>query len=118
MTLYSTPREAGQGSFRHVGYDNIEPWIIQRVDLPPKNETDRSPPKALLGADRAKAMVDVDSGISLRDVPEEASDYKLGNRSALEWVLDQHKSESPKTQSSNRLSTRTVSPELRRTSSR
>jgi len=33
VTLYSTPGEAGQGGFRHVGHDNIEPWIMQPVIL-------------------------------------------------------------------------------------
>jgi predicted helicase len=32
----------------------------------------------------------------LRSVPAEASTYKLGNRSALEWVLDQYKEKKPK----------------------
>ena len=29
-------------------------------------------------------------------MPREAWDYRLGNRSALEWVLDQHKEKTPK----------------------
>jgi predicted helicase len=29
-------------------------------------------------------------------VPKAAWDYKLGNRSALDWVLDQHKEKTPK----------------------
>lgn len=29
-------------------------------------------------------------------IPEAAWDYRLGNRSALEWVLDQHKEKTPK----------------------
>ena len=29
-------------------------------------------------------------------VPHEAWEYKLGNRSALEWVLDQYKEKKPK----------------------
>ena len=28
--------------------------------------------------------------------PREAWDYRLGNRSALEWILDQHKEKTPK----------------------
>ena len=33
---------------------------------------------------------------ALTGVPPEAWDYRLGNRSALEWVLDQHKERRPK----------------------
>jgi predicted helicase len=29
-------------------------------------------------------------------VPREAWEYRLGNRSALEWILDQHKEKTPK----------------------
>lgn len=32
----------------------------------------------------------------LEGVPSVAWDYKLGNRSALEWVLDQYKEKKPK----------------------
>jgi predicted helicase len=31
----------------------------------------------------------------LRGVPKEAWEYKLGNRSALEWILDQYKEKKP-----------------------
>jgi predicted helicase len=33
---------------------------------------------------------------TLRGIPPEAWDYKLGNRCALEWVLDQYKEKKPK----------------------
>lgn len=33
----------------------------------------------------------IDSGTSLTDAPEAVWAYKLGNRTAIEWVLDQHK---------------------------
>ncbi len=29
-------------------------------------------------------------------MPQEAWNYKLGNRSALDWILDQHKEKTPK----------------------
>jgi len=32
---------------------------------------------------------------TLEGIPKTAWDYKLGNRSALEWVLDQYKEKSP-----------------------
>ena len=38
----------------------------------------------------------LDSETTLSGIPPEAWDYKLGNRSALEWVLDQHKEKKPK----------------------
>ncbi len=37
-----------------------------------------------------------DSETTLRGIPPEAWDYRLGNRCALEWVLDQYKEKKPK----------------------
>lgn len=33
----------------------------------------------------------LDTETTLAGIPSEAWDYKLGNRSALEWILDQYK---------------------------
>jgi len=39
---------------------------------------------------KEKTAVVVNEALTLGGVPPEAFDYKLGNRSALEWVLDQY----------------------------
>jgi predicted helicase len=36
-------------------------------------------------------VIEVDTTTTLSGIPAEAWDYKLGNRSGLEWVLDQWK---------------------------
>jgi predicted helicase len=82
----------------HVGYDGVAPWSLKRLDKPPKRGGLWHTPKVLLKGDKAKGIVYVDSHTSLSGVPAEAWDYKLGNRSALEWVLDQHKERKPKDQ--------------------
>jgi predicted helicase len=38
----------------------------------------------------------IDSETVLDGVPPEAWNYRLGNRSAIDWVLDQHKEKKPK----------------------
>jgi predicted helicase len=38
----------------------------------------------------------LDTETTLEGVPAIAWDYKLGNRSALEWILDQYKEKKPK----------------------
>lgn len=38
----------------------------------------------------------VDGETVLDGIPAQAWDYKLGNRSALAWMLDQHKERKPK----------------------
>ena len=42
-------------------------------------------------ADKAAGSIEVDAVTTLSGVPAEAWTYQLGNRSALEWVLDQWK---------------------------
>jgi len=53
-------------------------------------------PKAMLKADKTHGAIILDSETTLSGVPPEAWLYKLGNRSALEWILDQHKEKKPK----------------------
>ena len=38
----------------------------------------------------------LDEQTSLQGVPTQAWEYRLGNRSALEWVLDQYKERKPR----------------------
>ena len=40
--------------------------------------------------------IEIDAATTLRGIPAAAWSYKLGNRSALEWVLDQYKEKKPK----------------------
>jgi predicted helicase len=53
-------------------------------------------PKVMLRANKDADNIQLDSETTLTGIPPEASDYKLGNRSALEWVLDQYKESKPK----------------------
>ena len=41
-------------------------------------------------------MIRIDGETTLAGVPPEAWEYQLGNRSGLEWVLEQHKERRPK----------------------
>jgi predicted helicase len=50
----------------------------------------------LLKADKDSGRIIIDSETTLSGIPPEAWDYRLGNRSALEWILDQYKEKKPK----------------------
>ena len=81
----------------HIGYEAVEPFNLQRSDIPDeKARAAGLPPKALLRADRDAGSIVLDSETSLRGIPPEAWNYRLGNRCALEWVLDQYKEKRPK----------------------
>ena len=81
----------------HINYEMIEPYNLKRVDLslnpsPTKRgEKDRKTPNVKLKADKDKGMITLDTDTTLHGVPPEAWEYKLGNRSAIEWILDQYK---------------------------
>ena len=102
----------------HIGYEAVAPFKLKRIDIPDeKVRAAQSPPpqaspggrggkgekqssilapKALLRADKDAGSITLDSETTLRGIPPEAWDYKLGNRCALEWVLDQYKEKKPK----------------------
>jgi predicted helicase len=52
-------------------------------------------PKPKLKADKETGTIILDEATTLTGIPKEAWDYKLGNRSALEWILDQYKEKKP-----------------------
>jgi len=52
-------------------------------------------PKAKLKADKENGIIVLDEITSLTGVPKQAWEYKLGIRSAIEWVLDQYKESTP-----------------------
>ncbi len=81
----------------HIGYETVEPFELQRRDVPDGRAKDAGlKPKPLLRADKDKGTIQLDSETLLSGVPATAWDYRLGNRSAIEWVLDQYKEKTPK----------------------
>ena len=81
----------------HIGYQTVEPWPLARTDVPDeKSRKAELSPKALLRADRIISNILLDTETQLGGIPKQAWDYRLGNRSALEWVLDQHKEKTPR----------------------
>ena len=81
----------------HIGYETVEPWPLTRVDVPDeKSRRAGLPPKPLLRADKIAGNIMLDTETQLSGIPKTAWDYRLGNRSALEWILDQHRERKPK----------------------
>ena len=54
------------------------------------------PPRPRLRADKERGIIVLDEQTSLAGVPPDAWRYRLGSRSALEWVLDQYKEKKPR----------------------
>jgi len=98
----------------HIRYENVSLFPLQehtytvkaeakrQIELyvnvaEPESLYTRQPKvKAKLKADKETGIIEIDELTFLTGVPKEAWDYKLGNRSALEWILDQYKEKKPK----------------------
>lgn len=81
----------------HIGYESAPPFALMRTDEPDtRARAAGQQPEALLRCDPAVGSITLDTEITLRGMPPEAWAYKLGNRSAIDWVLDQHKEKKPK----------------------
>ncbi|MEW6194379.1 MAG: type ISP restriction/modification enzyme [Bacteroidota bacterium] len=71
----------------HLNYESISPLRLKRVEEKIKKDK----PKCLLKADKENGLIYIDENTCLTNVPPEVWQYKLGNRTAIEWVLDQYK---------------------------
>jgi len=50
----------------------------------------------LICARKERGEIEIDTQTTLRGVPAEAWEYRLGTYSALEWVLERYKEKKPK----------------------
>ncbi len=81
----------------HIGYEKVAPARLKRTDRTDENAKESATsPRVLLKADKETGRILVDSETTLAGIPTEAWEYKLGNRCALEWILDQYKEKKPK----------------------
>ena len=105
----------------HINYETVEAFELRQVDMEPatprkvrepslfdtKNPVAIAPgsdpdapfvskARTRLIADKENGIIEIDTYTRLEGVPAIAWEYKLGNRSALEWVLDQYKERKPK----------------------
>ena len=77
----------------HIGFMDAEPYPLERADGP------NPPTRAMLRAnakDKEQGVIRIDDQTTLSGIPPSAWRYRLGSRSALEWILDQHKERKPR----------------------
>jgi predicted helicase len=70
----------------HLNFETASLFKLEEVEVDAKEF-----PKPKLKINKDKTIIELDENTELRGIPIRAFDYKLGNRSAIEWVLDQHK---------------------------
>ena len=97
----------------HINYEDAKPYKLKVIASETKKEhkkqkemfTKVEEPEVLyahqpkikvkLKADKTAGTIEIDELTLIKDVPKEAWEYKLGNRSAIEWILDQYKEKKP-----------------------
>lgn len=97
----------------HINYETVEPFGLETITSETKSEAKRQveifsmakEPEPLfarqikvkpkLRADKETGIIEIDELTLLKGVPASAWEYKLGNRSAIEWILDQYKEKKP-----------------------
>ena len=80
----------------HIGFESVEPHPLRRVDAASTGRDTDGAPKARLRANKERGIIELDERTSLHNVPAGVWDYRLGNRSAVEWILDQYKEKTPR----------------------
>ena len=71
----------------HLGYEEMEEYHLSFVETP-DTPLDWRVEKMRLSKD--KTQVKYNDFLTLDGIPAKVFDYRLGNRSALEWVIDQY----------------------------
>jgi predicted helicase len=98
----------------HINFETVEPYDLEvtekateksTVDLQKQIFMEVAEPEPMfayqpkirvkLKANKEAGIIEIDEVTSLKGIPAEAWEYKLGNRSALEWILDQYKEKKP-----------------------
>ena len=74
----------------HIGFESASLYRLDEVN------SDTPAGKPVLRADRDHRTIVLDRKTTLTGIPDSAWQYRLGSRSALEWVLDQHKERTPR----------------------
>ena len=84
----------------HLGFESVAPYPLRREEQPRPARLSRTRaaewPRALLSAHRERGAIALDERTTLSGIPQSAWQYRLGSRSALEWVLDQYKEKKPR----------------------
>jgi predicted helicase len=72
----------------HLDYEKLEPFDLDFSEAPGVPLSYRVEDKMRLSKD--KLRLTVNPSLTLATIPPQVFDYRLGNRSALEWVIDQY----------------------------
>jgi predicted helicase len=73
----------------HLNYESLEPYELDWIETEGVPLSYRVDDKMKLSKD--KTSLKVNDSLTLAGIPPAVFDYRLGNRSALDWVVDQYR---------------------------
>ncbi|MCC7447594.1 MAG: DNA helicase, partial [Anaerolineae bacterium] len=71
----------------HLNYETVAPYNLRWIEA---KDTPLSYRVEKMRLNKDKTALAVNNSLTLADIPPEVYQYRLGNRSALEWVIDQY----------------------------
>lgn len=71
----------------HIDYEKQPEYLLEEIEIPKASWTLRVERMKL---SKDKTELRYNEALTLRGIPPATFDYRLGNRSALEWVIDQY----------------------------
>ena len=77
----------------HLTYENLEEWPLEWIEtegVPLSYEVEK------MRLSKDKTQLKVNESLTLAKIPPEVFNYRLGNRSALDWVIDQYQKSTDK----------------------
>ena len=80
----------------HLGYESVEPYPLDEVASSPAPEDSEERfefyrvQKLQFGPKKDKTRIKYNGHLTLKGIPEEAHEYQVNGRSALEWVIDRY----------------------------
>ena len=81
----------------HVGYESVEPYPLEEIHAPgwdadaPNAYRVEKMAYAKQGRSIDNTRIIYNAGITLAGIPPQAHEYRLGSRSALEWLIDRYR---------------------------
>ena len=95
--FHAFSRAGAQLADRHLNYESADryelEWVADRS--PPSYRVEKMLPKGKVdsseGAYKVYSTLKYNDTLTLRGIPERAFAYRLGNRSALDWIVDQYR---------------------------
>ena len=80
----------------HLGYESVEPYPLDEVASSPAPESLEERfefyrvQKLKFGPKKDRTLIKYNGHLTLKGIPEEANEYQVNGRSALEWVIDRY----------------------------